>query len=101
MSRYPEPGGLFPAPACNVGWLRSHVACLHNFLSAIGGKATKVPYKSMGDSVPDLDGQLDFVVADGTFAIGQARAGRMKMLASTLLERVVVSPRYHRRHPRQ
>ena len=39
VSRYPEPGGLFPAPACNVGWLRSHVACLHNFLSAVGGKA--------------------------------------------------------------
>ncbi len=61
-------------------------------LSAIGGKVTKVPYKSMGDSVPDLDGQLDFVVADGTFAIGQARAGRMKMLASTLLQRSGAAP---------
>ncbi|MDB5570655.1 MAG: transporter substrate-binding protein [Hyphomicrobiales bacterium] len=61
-------------------------------LSAIGGKATKVPYKSMGDSVPDLDGQLDFVVADGTFAIGQARAGRIKMLASTLLQRSGTAP---------
>jgi predicted dehydrogenase len=38
VSRYPEPGGLFPAPACNIGWLRAHVACLHNFLLAVGGK---------------------------------------------------------------
>ena len=42
-SRFPAPGGKFPAPAVNVGWLRSHVACLHNFLSAIGGKASAHP----------------------------------------------------------
>ncbi|MDE0780862.1 MAG: hypothetical protein OSB67_08940 [Alphaproteobacteria bacterium] len=39
VSRYPAPGGNFPAPALNIGWLRSHVACLHNFLSAIAGKS--------------------------------------------------------------
>ena len=38
VSRYAAPGGLFPAPACNIGWLRSHVACLYNFLAAVGGK---------------------------------------------------------------
>ena len=43
VSRYPEPGGTFPAPALNVGWLRAHAACLHNFLSAIAGKATAHP----------------------------------------------------------
>jgi predicted dehydrogenase len=36
VSRYPDPGGKFPAPALNVGWLRSHVASLYNFLDAIG-----------------------------------------------------------------
>ena len=56
------------------------------------GKATRVPYKSMGDSVADLDGSLDFVIADGTFAVGQARSGRMKLLAVTTLERSGVTP---------
>ncbi len=43
VSRYPAPGGQFPAPALNVGWLRAHVASLHHFLSAVGGKATASP----------------------------------------------------------
>ncbi len=38
VSRYPDAGAEFPAPALNIGWLRSHVACLHNFLSAVAGK---------------------------------------------------------------
>ncbi|MCK5860871.1 MAG: hypothetical protein KAH38_00200, partial [Candidatus Hydrogenedentes bacterium] len=43
VSRYPEPGNGFPAPTLNVGWLRSHVSCLHNFLAAIGGAAAAHP----------------------------------------------------------
>ncbi len=43
VSRYPAPGGAFPAPALNIGWLRAHVACLHHFLSAIGRKAEAHP----------------------------------------------------------
>lgn len=43
VSRYPAPGGSFPAPALNIGWLRAHVASLHHFLSAIAGKATAHP----------------------------------------------------------
>lgn len=43
VSRYPEPGGVFPAPALNIGWLRAHVACLHNFLAAIAGEAAAHP----------------------------------------------------------
>ena len=43
VSRYPEPGNGFPAPTLNVGWLRSHVSCLHNFLAAIGGTAAAHP----------------------------------------------------------
>lgn len=43
VSRYPKPGGSFPAPALNVGWLRSHVACLHNFLATIGGESNANP----------------------------------------------------------
>ena len=43
VSRYPAPGGKFNPPALNVGWLRSHVACLHHFLSAVAGKAEAHP----------------------------------------------------------
>lgn len=43
VSRYPVPGGAFPAPALNVGWLRAHVACLYNFLAAIAGKEAAHP----------------------------------------------------------
>jgi predicted dehydrogenase len=41
--RYPSPGGRFPTGAFNIGFLRSHVACLHHFLSAVAGKATAHP----------------------------------------------------------
>ncbi|RJP33286.1 MAG: gfo/Idh/MocA family oxidoreductase [Candidatus Omnitrophota bacterium] len=43
VRRYPAPGDKFPAPAVNIGWLRGHVACLYNFLAAIGGKAEAHP----------------------------------------------------------
>ncbi|MFN3890350.1 MAG: Bug family tripartite tricarboxylate transporter substrate binding protein [Beijerinckiaceae bacterium] len=61
-------------------------------LARFGGKATRVPYKSMGDSVGDLESGLDFVIPDSTFAIGQARAGRMKLLAVTVAQRSDAAP---------
>lgn len=61
-------------------------------LAQFEGKATRVPYKSMGDSVGDLDSGLDFVIPDSTFAVGQARAGRMKLLAVTVAERSPAAP---------
>jgi len=61
-------------------------------LARFGGKATRVPYKSMGDSVGDLSSGLDFVIPDSTFAVGQARAGRMKLLAVTLSKRSDAAP---------
>jgi len=33
--RYPGPAG-FPGPKFSIGWIRSHMACLYNFLSDIG-----------------------------------------------------------------
>lgn len=42
-SRYPAPGGQFPGGGYSVGWIRAHVACLYNFLAAIGGKAKAHP----------------------------------------------------------
>ncbi len=35
VQRYPDPGGNFPASKTSVGWLRSHVGCLYNFMSAL------------------------------------------------------------------
>ncbi|HOW19256.1 MAG TPA: hypothetical protein PLC79_09480, partial [Phycisphaerae bacterium] len=34
VNRYPAPAG-FPGARATPGWLRAHVACLHNFLCAI------------------------------------------------------------------
>jgi len=34
VGRYPRPAG-FPGPKFSVGWIRAHMACLYNFLSAI------------------------------------------------------------------
>jgi len=33
--RYPEPATGFPGPKFSIGWIRSHMACLANFLQSI------------------------------------------------------------------
>lgn len=33
--RYPAPAASFPSPKAAMGWIRSHVACLENFLEAV------------------------------------------------------------------
>jgi len=33
--RYPEPASGFPGPKFSIGWIRSHMACLANFLQSI------------------------------------------------------------------
>jgi len=43
VNRYPPPGGAFLPGSLNVGWVRAHVACLYNFLSAIAGKSDPEP----------------------------------------------------------
>ena len=35
IQKYPEPGGEFPNPRLSIGWIRSHVACLYNFLDGV------------------------------------------------------------------
>jgi len=34
--RYPEPAMKFPGPKFNIGWMRSHMACLANFIYSLG-----------------------------------------------------------------
>ncbi len=43
VNRYPPPGGKFLPGSLNVGWVRAHVACLFNFLAAIGGGTEASP----------------------------------------------------------
>ena len=41
VSRYPAPGGLFPAPKATTDWLRGHVGSVYSFLSSVyEGKQT-------------------------------------------------------------
>ena len=35
VQRYPEAAATFPSPKGSIGWLRSHVACLYNFMTAV------------------------------------------------------------------
>lgn len=66
VSRYPDPGGAFPAPALNVGWLRAHVACLHNFLSAVASKSP---------AHPDIAGAAELQrVMDAAYTSAETRA---------------------------
>ena len=39
--RYPPPAAGFPSPKAAIGWIRSHVACLANFLQAVAGAARR------------------------------------------------------------
>ncbi|MCX8035490.1 MAG: Gfo/Idh/MocA family oxidoreductase [Candidatus Sumerlaeia bacterium] len=53
VHRYPAPGG-WPGVKFPVGWMRSHVACVHNFLSAIAAGAKAEPGLEVGVRVQEL-----------------------------------------------
>lgn len=54
------------------------------FKSLTGAPAKPVSYKTAPDSMKDiLDGTLDFMIMDGTFAAGQVKQGQLKPLAVT------------------
>ena len=57
VHRYPKPAG-WPGPKFTVGWLRSHVHCLHNFISAVAEGRPAEP--SLADGVR-LQRMLDAV----------------------------------------
>jgi tripartite-type tricarboxylate transporter receptor subunit TctC len=63
------------------------------FLKRVGAAATGVPYKSSPQAVTDLiGGQLTFVFQDMLSVLPQARAGRMKVLATTSPARIPTLP---------
>jgi tripartite-type tricarboxylate transporter receptor subunit TctC len=50
----------------------------------VGFEATQVQYRTAPEALPDVvNGTLDFMIMDGTFAAGQIRQGKLKALAVT------------------
>lgn len=63
------------------------------YAKVAGLEITPVPYKITPQAMSDLSaGQLDFVFADVPFAVGQEKAGRVKLLAVTTEKRVPGRP---------
>jgi len=63
------------------------------FKSRTGIEAQVVSYKTTADAMPDLgDGTLDFMILDGTFAVGQVKSGRIRALAATSAGRITALP---------
>lgn len=58
-----------------------------------GFEAVNVGYRTAPDATPDVvNGTLDFMIMDGTFALGQIRNGKIKALAVTSLWRIADIP---------
>jgi tripartite-type tricarboxylate transporter receptor subunit TctC len=61
----------------------SALASTELYLQKAGVTATQVGYKSTGAAIQDLTGkQIDFAFADVVFASGQAKQGRIKIIAN-------------------
>ncbi|MGZ5804886.1 MAG: Bug family tripartite tricarboxylate transporter substrate binding protein [Xanthobacteraceae bacterium] len=58
-----------------------------------GVESESVSYKTTADAIPDLaDGTLDYMILDGTFAVGQVKSGRIRALAATSAGRITALP---------
>ena len=56
-------------------------------------EAINVAYRTAPDALPDVtNGTLDFMIMDGTFAMGQIRNGKLKALAVTSATRIAGIP---------
>jgi tripartite-type tricarboxylate transporter receptor subunit TctC len=63
------------------------------FKSKTGLKTTYVPYKQNAQALTDLLlGQVDFLAFDATWASGQAKGGKIRILAATATKRSVALP---------
>ncbi|HVG50208.1 MAG TPA: tripartite tricarboxylate transporter substrate binding protein [Xanthobacteraceae bacterium] len=71
----------------------SSLATAQMFLSMTGLKGTQVAYKSMVDAASGVAAnELDFAFIDTTLAAGQAKQGRMKILAVSPAKRLASAP---------
>ena len=63
------------------------------FKQRTGIVSESVSYKTTGDAIPDLtNGTLDYMILDGTFAVGQVKSGRIRALAATSAGRISALP---------
>lgn len=63
------------------------------YRSVAGISAVQVNYRTAADALPDIqNGTVDFMIIDGTFGLGQIKAGRIKPLAVTTAERLSTLP---------
>ena len=63
------------------------------YRAAAGIAAVQVNYRTAADALPDIqNGTVDFMIIDGTFGMGQIKAGRIKPLAVTTAERLDTLP---------
>jgi tripartite-type tricarboxylate transporter receptor subunit TctC len=63
------------------------------FKTKVGLKTTYVPYKQNAQALTDLLlGQVDFLAFDATWASGQAKGGKIRILAATATKRSVALP---------
>lgn len=54
VGRYPTPGGKFPSPKAQNGWLRGHIGSMHAFLTAISKGEQACPSFSDGARVQEI-----------------------------------------------
>jgi tripartite-type tricarboxylate transporter receptor subunit TctC len=58
-----------------------------------GIEAVQVSYRTAPEALPDVeDGTLDFMIMDGTFAVGPIKAGKIRALAVTTSQRIAALP---------
>jgi len=63
------------------------------FKHAAGLRTTYAPYKANTQALTDLlQGQVDFLAYDATWAVGQVKGGRVRVLAATAERRSVAFP---------
>ncbi len=64
VNQYPAPGG-FPTPRCSPGWLRAHIACLHQFLTSIARGERGDPSIQHGLTIQRVLGRIADLAGDG------------------------------------
>ena len=63
------------------------------YKQAAGVDAVHVAYRTAPEALPDVeDGTLDFMIMDGTFAVGPIKAGKIRALAVTSAQRIATLP---------
>ena len=83
-----KPNNGFYGTTNNTGVIAAEL-----FKTKVGLKTTYVPYKQNVQALTDLLlGQLDFLTFDATWASGQAKGGKARILAATAAKRSVALP---------